>query len=56
MKETRKYGLFDKIDGKWIRREGTGSYRKSLAVKIFQNALINGFFDGKQTSLRPVKE
>ena len=53
MKETRLYSLFEKQEGKWVRQSGL-ALRKSSAVRIFQNALLNGFFAGRQVSLRVV--
>ena len=53
---TRLYGLFEKQDGKWVRLFPSHAYPKQTAVKLFQTALINGFFDGKVRELRPISE
>lgn len=54
MKETRLYGLFEKVDGKWVRLCPSCAYKKSLAIRIFQNHLLAGSFEGKTRALRPV--
>lgn len=54
-KETRLYGLFEKVEGKWVRLLPTLSFTRSKAVKVFQNALLAGIFDGKTRTLRVVK-
>jgi len=51
--ETRLYSLFEKVNGRWVRQSGL-ALRKSAAVRIFQNALLNGFFAGRHVALRPV--
>lgn len=45
------YGLFKKVDGKWLRKANSGAYAKQQAVRIFQNDLMA--FEGWQ--LRVVK-
>lgn len=60
MKETRKYGLFEKVNGKWLRLRENESYTKTLAVSRFQNALLAPYWspgpDVKgPRSLRPLK-
>ena len=51
----RYYALFEKVNGKW-ERLSAAAYYKETAVFIWQNALLEGFFNGKQRELRPVKE
>lgn len=34
------YGLFEKVDGKWVRLFPLMSYPKSSAVRIFQSNLL----------------
>ncbi len=54
MTQTRLYSLFEKVNGKWERQSGLALH-KSSAVRVFQNALLNGFFAGREVSLRVVK-
>ncbi len=54
MKETRLYGLFEKINGKW-QRIGNLAFRKSVAIRVFQSALLGGTMNGKEMGLRVVK-
>ena len=55
-KETRLYGLFERQEGKWIRLFDTLSFRKSVAVRLFQNHLLSGTMEGKEMALKPVKD
>lgn len=57
MAETRKYGLFEKVDGKWVRLHPNLSFTKSTAVWIFQNALIEGAlgYVPNERRLKPLK-
>ena len=55
MRETRQYGLFEHVDGEWVRLFPTVSMRKSFAVKFFQSALLAGFSQGRIRELRVVK-
>jgi hypothetical protein len=48
----RLYGLFEKIDGKWVRLHPTMGYTKETAVRVFQGALLDGFFSGRHIELR----
>ena len=54
MRQTKLYSLFEKQDGKWVRQSGL-TLRKDAAVRLFQNALLNGFFAGRTVALRVVK-
>ncbi len=54
MTQTRLYSLFEKVNGKWVRQSGLALHKAS-AVRVFQNALLNGFFAGREVSLRVVK-
>ncbi len=58
--EPRQYGLFEKVDGKWIRLRPTLAFKKATAVRIFQNDLLAGFFGGDEVKgerqLRPLKK
>jgi len=53
--EKRLYSLFEKQDGKWVQISKLGA-RKSAAVRIFQCALLNGSFAGKEMRLRIVNK
>ena len=54
--ETRRYALFKKVDGKWVR-ESQFAYRKSTAVRVFQGALLDGALGGgPERCLKVVKE
>jgi hypothetical protein len=53
MRETRLYGLFVRNGKKW-ERIGALAFRKSVAVRLFQTALLNGSMQGKEMALRPV--
>lgn len=57
MKETRKYSLFEKREGKWVRISEL-AYKKSTAIRVFQSALLAYAFGHSQyvRELRPVKE
>lgn len=59
MKQTRMYGLFERKPGErhWQRIKPTMAYRKDVAVRVFQNALLAPYLDGigVQRCLRPVK-
>jgi hypothetical protein len=48
----RKYGLFEKQDGKWVRLFPELAYTKEVAIRVFQTQLIDGFFVGKVRELR----
>lgn len=52
--KSRLYSLFHKVGKRHIRQTGL-AYGKSAAVRIFQSALLDGFFAGKGASLRVVK-
>jgi hypothetical protein len=55
MKETRLYCLVEKNEaGKWIRISKY-AYRKSSAVKLFQNSLLAGAFGGRIRELHVTK-
>lgn len=61
-RETRLYGLFENQGGQWVRLFPAIAYKKSVAVRLFQNALLapclNGI-DGVKIKgmreLRPIK-
>ncbi len=55
MNKPRLYSLFEKIDGRWVR-QSTASYHKASAVRVFQSALLDGFFSSKTVALRVVKD
>ena len=48
MRKARMYGLFEqqgwKEDAKWVRLYPTVAYRKDVAVRLFQNALLAPYF------------
>lgn len=54
----RMYGLFEKVDGKWVRLKPAQAYKKPTAVRVFQNDLLAGFFGGDgvkgERALRPI--
>lgn len=50
------YGVFAKINGKWVRVPNTGAYRKSSAIRFFQGLLLNGSMNGTPMSLRVVRQ
>jgi hypothetical protein len=51
----RKYGLFEKRDGKWVRVSETLSFYKPTAIRVFQNALLAGAFgQAPERKLKPV--
>jgi len=57
-KEKRQYALFERQDGKWVRIS-TYSYKKSAAVRLFQDALLAPLLGGDCKGireLRPVRE
>jgi len=45
-KEKRQYGLFEKQDGKWVRLHENLSFHKSVAIRIFQSALLAPHLNG----------
>ena len=51
----RRWGLFEKEDGKFIRLYEGLSLPKADAVRVFQNKLLDGIMLGKDTQLRPVE-
>lgn len=53
--EKRNYGLFEKENGKWKRLFPNLAFRKTYAIQVFQNALLD-FHSGKEKRLRPIKE
>ena len=50
-KLTRYYSLYEKQNGKWVRISDA-SYPKAVAVRYFQNALLNAAFSGITRELR----
>lgn len=50
----RKYGLFEKVDGKWMRLLGP-VMEKEAAIRVYQTRLITGAIMGKTVELRVVK-
>ena len=50
----RKYSLFAKIDGKWVRLS-TIATNLQQARTVFQSSLISGSFLGFERGLKPVK-
>lgn len=53
--EKRKYSVFKKVDGKWVRLS-TAAFRKSVAVRLFQDILLGGSMDGYEMALRVVND
>jgi hypothetical protein len=51
MQESRTYSIFVKANGKYIRLSAM-AYRKSAAVRIFQNMLLYGSMQGFLMYLR----
>ena len=54
MKESRLYSLFEKREGKWVRIS-TYAFTKTVAVKHYQNRLLDGLFSGVTRELKVVK-
>ena len=52
-KRRRRYSLFEKVDGKWVRRSDY-AYFKDSAIQIYQSTLLSTYFEGKEYALRPV--
>ena len=44
--ERRQYGLFEQQGGKWIRLLPTLSFKKTAAVRLFQDQLLAPFVYG----------
>ena len=55
VKTVRMYGLFEKIDGKWVRLFPSLKYPKAQAVRVFQNMLLGMSMNGRIPELRVVK-
>jgi len=49
------YSLFEKIANRKYQQISNLAYPKQTAIRVFQNQLINGVFQGKHISLRPIK-
>lgn len=47
------YSLFEKVDGRWIRRAET-SYYLNTARLVFSDRLLNGCLAGKKMDIRPI--
>lgn len=63
MRQPRLYGLFRRVTvttkaGKpkrvYIRESASLAFRKDVAVRVFQNALLAGMYDGVCRELRPL--
>lgn len=52
-KQKRLYSLFEKTNGKWVRVTDR-AYTKQTAIRVFQDKLLEGFFAGRKTELRPI--
>ncbi len=57
MKETRLYSIYLKVDGKFQRDPATANlaFKKSTAIRIFQNRMLYYAMSGIAFELRPVK-
>lgn len=60
MKAKRKYSIFLKKEGRWIRdtySDGSplGAYEKQTAIRLFQNRMLSYSFSGVSFELRPVQ-
>jgi hypothetical protein len=53
----RMYGLFEKVDGRWVRIRPSLSFPKSTAVLVFQDSLLRQALVGDcgERCLRPVE-
>lgn len=51
----RRWGLFEKKDGEFVRHYEGLSLSKADAVRVFQNKLLDGIMLGKDMQLRPLK-
>jgi hypothetical protein len=49
----RKYGLFEKVAGKWKRLPGP-ALEKESAIRVYQTQLIYGTCEGQRVQLRVV--
>jgi hypothetical protein len=49
------YSLFERIANRQYKRLSEQAYSKHLAVRIFQDDLLNGSFSGRSMCLRPVR-
>lgn len=54
-KNARMYSLFEKRDGQWVRISSYAYFLK-VARNLFQDTMINAFFEGKEQMLRPVRD
>jgi hypothetical protein len=54
MRKQRMYCLYQKIAGRWLKVGRRGSHPKEVAIRVYQNDLLNGL--GLGLELRPVKE
>lgn len=55
MKETRLYSLFEKQDDKWVRISQS-AFKKTQAVRIFQDALFAPYMQGLGGNVKGVRE
>lgn len=55
MRQPQMYGLFEKINGKWIRLYGC-AYSKETAIRVYQNQLLTMSMNGREPGLRAVKD
>lgn len=53
-RKSRKYSLYQKVEGRW-RRVSAYAARKSEAVRVFQNRLLEGACSGLKLELRLIK-
>jgi hypothetical protein len=54
--DKRMYSLYEKIGPrKWVKISKI-DLPKENAVRVFQNALLDGFFQGRKVELRPTPE
>jgi hypothetical protein len=59
MRNARLYGLFERVDGKWVRLMPALAFPKPQAVRVFQNSLLAPYLGYEPCKgpreLRPVK-
>ena len=54
--ETRKYGLFEKQNGRWVRIFPALSFKKSSAVVVFQSQLLAPYTHGIGGEIQGIRE
>jgi hypothetical protein len=53
--EKRLYGIFEKVNGQWVRIHEPLAFKKSVAIRVFQNALLAPYL-GYNDSVRGIRE